>query len=350
MAAERSDDAAQRRQFSFSGAVESARLAALRSYCVLDTGREARFDDLTGLAANICETPVSLVSLVDSHRLFFKSAHGIDARELPYPDFFCGHAIRQRDVFVVPDALEDPRFAKHALVVDPPRARSYAGVPLVTPQDHVLGTLCVIDFVPRKFDPKQIGTLRILARQVMWQLDLNLQAMRDPLTGLYNRRQLEESLHREILRARRGGASVGIMAIDVDHFKQVNDTLGHEAGDCALQRIAEELAGCVREEDIACRAGGEEFVIILPGAGKTALRSRAETVRRKIEQARIQAGDGTLNLTVSIGLASFPSYGDVGESVLRAADVALYKAKAAGRNRVAMCTPSGARSTAAGVA
>ena len=350
MTAERSDDAGERRQGSFSGAQESARLAALRSYCVLDTGREARFDDLTGLAADICETPVSLVSLVDSHRLFFKSAHGIDAREVPYPDFFCGHAIRQREVFVVPDALEDPRFAKHALVVDPPRARSYAGVPLVTPQDHVLGTLCVIDFVPRKFDPKQIGTLRILARQVMWQLDLNLQAMRDPLTGLYNRRQLEESLHREILRARRGGASVGIMAIDVDHFKQVNDTLGHEAGDCVLRKIADELASCVREEDVACRSGGEEFVIILPGTGKTALRSRAETVRRKIEQARIQAGDGTLNLTVSIGLASFPSYGDVGKSVLRAADVALYKAKAAGRNRVAMCTPSGARSTAAGVA
>ena len=350
MTAERSDDAGERRQVSFSAAEESARLAALRSYCVLDTGREARFDDLTGLAADICETPVSLVSLVDSHRLFFKSAHGIDAREVPHPDFFCGHAIRQREVFVVPDALEDPRFAKHALVVDPPRARSYAGVPLVTPQDHVLGTLCVIDFVPRKFDPKQIGTLRILARQVMWQLDLNLQAMRDPLTGLYNRRQLEESLHREILRARRGGASVGIMAIDVDHFKQVNDTLGHEAGDCVLRRIADELASCVREEDVACRSGGEEFVIILPGAGKTALRSRAETVRRKIEQARIQAGDGTLNLTVSIGLASFPSYGDIGKSVLRAADVALYKAKAAGRNRVAMCTPSGARSTAAGVA
>jgi len=193
-------------------------------------------------------------------------------------------------------------------------------------------------------------TLRILARQVMSQLDLNLQAMRDPLTGLYNRRQLEESLHREILRARRGGASVGVMAIDVDHFKQVNDTLGHEAGDCVLRRIADELASCVREEDVACRAGGEEFVIILPGTGRTALRSRAETVRRKIEQARIQAGEGTLRLTVSIGLASFPSYGDAGQSVLRAADVALYKAKAAGRNRVTMCTPGGARTTAAGVA
>ncbi|HET7201306.1 MAG TPA: sensor domain-containing diguanylate cyclase [Burkholderiales bacterium] len=328
-----------------SGAEESARLSALRGYCVLDTGREARFDDLTGLAANICDTPVSLVSLVDTNRLFFKSAHGLDAREVPHPDFFCGHAIRQRDVFVVPDAAADPRFAKHPLVVDPPRVRFYAGVPLVTPQDHALGTLCVVDFVPRQLGARQIETLRILGRQVMSQLELNLQAMRDPLTDLYNRRQLEESLHREILRARRLGATVGVMAIDVDHFKRVNDTLGHEIGDVALRGIAEELASCVREEDIACRAGGEEFVIILPGTGKTALRSRAEAVRRTVEQARIPAGEGTLKLTVSIGLASFPSYGDSGQAVLRAADVALYKAKAAGRNRVIMCAPSGARPT-----
>ncbi len=349
MAIGRTGAAVPRTQFS-SGAEESARLSALRSYCVLETGREARFDDLTCLAASICETPVSLVSLVDTNRLFFKSAHGIDVREVPYPDFFCGHAIRQSDLFIVPDANEDLRFAKHPLVVESPRVRFYAGAPLVTPQDYRLGTLCVIDFVPRELQPKQLETLRILARQVMCQLELNLQAMRDPLTGLYNRRQLEEGLHREVLRARRVGGTVGVMAIDVDHFKRVNDTLGHEVGDCALRGIADELASCVREEDIACRAGGEEFVIILPGAGKTALRSRAEAVRRTIEQAQIAAGEGTLRLTVSIGLASFPSYGDSGQAVLRAADVALYKAKAAGRNRVTMCTPSGARSSPAKVA
>jgi diguanylate cyclase (GGDEF)-like protein len=338
MAAEQSGSAVPRRQSS--GAEESARLSALRGYCVLDTGREARFDDLTCLAASICETPLSLVSLVDTNRLFFKSAHGMDIREVPYPDFFCGHAIRQRDVFVVPDASLDPRFASHPLVVDQPRIRFYAGAPLVTPQDYALGTLCVADFVPRRLDSKQIETLRILARQAMCQLDLNLQAMRDPLTGLYNRRQLDEGLHREVLRARRVGTPVGVMAIDVDHFKRVNDTLGHEVGDSALRGVAEELASCVREEDIACRAGGEEFVIILPGTGKTALRSRAEAVRKRIEQASISAGEGSLKLTVSIGLASFPSYGDSGPAVLRAADVALYKAKASGRNRVIMCTPS----------
>ena len=349
MAVERSGATVPPRQLS-SGAEESARLSALRSYCVLETGREARFDDLTCLASTICETPVSLISLVDTNRLFFKSAHGMDVREVPYPDFFCGHAIRQRDIFVVPDANEDLRFANHPLVADSPRVRFYAGAPLITPQDYRLGTLCVIDFVPRQLQPKQLETLRILARQVMCQLELNLQAMRDPLTGLYNRRQLEEGLHREVLRARRVGGSVGVMAIDVDHFKRVNDTLGHEVGDFALRGIADELSSCVREEDIACRAGGEEFVIILPGAGKTALRVRAEAVRRTIEQAQIPAGDGILKLTVSIGLATFPSYGDTGQAVLRAADVALYKAKAAGRNRVMLCTPNVARNSPANVA
>jgi diguanylate cyclase (GGDEF)-like protein len=345
MAAERAGAAVPRRESS--GAEESARLSALRSYCVLDTGRESRFDDLTCLAASICETPYSLVSLVDTNRLFFKSAHGMDVREVPHPDFFCGHAIRQRDVFIVPDAAKDPRFAGHPLVVDGPRVRFYAGAPLVTPQDHALGTLCVVDVAPRKLDARQIETLRILARQAMCQLDLNLQAMRDPLTGLYNRRQLDEGLHREVLRARRIEAPVGVMAIDVDHFKRVNDTLGHEVGDSALRGVAQELASCVREEDIACRAGGEEFVIILPGTGKAALRSRAEAVRSTIERASIKAGDGSLKLTVSIGLASFPACGDSGQAVLRAADGALYKAKAAGRNRVIMSTPSGARPSSA---
>jgi len=137
------------------------------------------------------------------------------------------------------------------------------------------------------------------------------------------------------------------MTIDVDHFKRVNDTLGHEIGDSALRGVAAVLASCVREEDIACRAGGEEFVIILPGTGKTALRTRAEAVRKTVEDASITAGEGTLKLTVSIGLASFPAFGDTGQAVLRAADVALYKAKSAGRNRVIMGTPSGSHPSSA---
>lgn len=314
----------------------AARLMALRNYCVLDTGREARFDDLTCLAATICETPVSLVSLVDQSRLFFKSAHGLEAREVPYPDsFFCGHAIRQRDIFEVPDTHLDARFAAHPLVVDAPKVRFYAGAPLVTPQDVAVGTLCVIDTAPRRLDARQRLTLRILARQVISQLEINLQAMRDPLTGLYNRRQLEESLQREVTLSAGSGTPIGIMAIDVDHFKSVNDSLGHEAGDKALRAMADELMACVREEDISCRVGGEEFAVVLPGADRATLRERAEATRRRIEQATLHAGPHVLRMTVSIGLAVYPDHGENKADLLRAADAALYRAKAEGRNRVA---------------
>ena len=139
------------------------------------------------------------------------------------------------------------------------------------------------------------------------------------------------------------------MAIDIDHFKRVNDMLGHEAGDEALRGIAQELARCVREEDIACRSGGEEFIVILPGTGEQALHQRAEAVRSGIEKARIRAGAETLQLTVSIGLATFPANGEADAALLRAADAALYEAKAAGRNRVIMCAPNGADDPAAAV-
>ncbi len=327
--------------FSAKPGRESARLAALRSYCVLDTGREERFDDLTSLAANICEAPVSLLTLVDAERLFFKSSFGIDVREIPR-EGFCDHAISQSDLFVVPDATRDPRFSQLGLVQAAPHFRFYAGAPLVTRQNLVLGTLCILDFAPRTLDARQSDVLRTLARQVMAQLELTLEAMRDPLTGLYNRRQMEEGLHREILRARRTNSSVGVMAIDVDHFKHINDTHGHEAGDVALQGISAQLALGVREEDIACRAGGEEFVIILPGASEDALRQRAEGVRRCIEESAIRAGGVEIKATVSIGLASFPSHGETNTAILRAADAGLYKAKAEGRNRVVMCPPAGA--------
>jgi diguanylate cyclase (GGDEF)-like protein len=313
---------------------EAARLAALRRYCLLDTGHEPRFDDLARLAANVCATPVSLVSLVDSNRLFFKAAHGLDVREMADPESFCSHAIRQREIFEIPDTLEHPVFVRHPLVVSSPHVRFYAGAPLFTEDGFGLGTLCAIDFKPRMLSAEQRDLLRLLARQVMVQFELGLQTMRDSLTGLYNRRPLEESLHREIARATRRSDPIGVMAIDIDHFKSINDSLGHETGDAVLRAVGAELLECVREDDIACRAGGEEFVVILPGIGKSGLLQRAEVVRQAIKRTPITAGPETVRLTVSIGLSVFPDHGATEGDLLRAADVALYQAKAAGRNRV----------------
>ena len=154
---------------------ETGRLATLRHYQVLDTDPEQLFDDFTHLAAEICEVPISLISLVDEQRQWFKSKVGIDVVETPREYAFCAHAIAQtNEILVVQNALEDERFASNPLVTGEPHIRSYAGAPLVTSEGYALGTLCVIDKQPRQLTSNQLSSLRRLARQVVSQLDANL--------------------------------------------------------------------------------------------------------------------------------------------------------------------------------
>ncbi|MBW4580152.1 MAG: response regulator [Tildeniella nuda ZEHNDER 1965/U140] len=151
---------------------EAQRLEALLSYDVLDTAAEAAFDDLTKLAALICGTPIALVSLLDQRRQWFKARVGLEATETSRDVAFCAHAILQPDVFVVPDALDDQRFANNPLVTGAPHVRSYAGVPLVNPEGYPLGTLCVLDYGPRQLTAQQLEALAAIARQVVAQLEL----------------------------------------------------------------------------------------------------------------------------------------------------------------------------------
>src|ERR1051325_5402 len=151
---------------------EPARLEALRQYQILDTAPEQAFDDLTFLAAYVCGTPVALVSFVDKERQWFKSNIGLTASETSRDISFCAQAIGQPDLFIVRDALADDRFATNPMVVAEPNIRFYAGAPLITPEGHALGTLCVIDRVPRDLSPEQKEALRALARRVIAQLEL----------------------------------------------------------------------------------------------------------------------------------------------------------------------------------
>jgi len=150
---------------------EPQRIAELKSYEVLDTQPEEVFDSITLLASHICATPIALVTLVDSDRQWFKSKVGISVAETSRDIAFCAHAIMEDELFIVPDATADKRFARNPLVRSHPRIRFYAGAPLITRNRHALGTLCVIDRVPRKLTAEQREALRALSRQVMAQLE-----------------------------------------------------------------------------------------------------------------------------------------------------------------------------------
>jgi diguanylate cyclase (GGDEF)-like protein len=166
---------------------------------------------------------------------------------------------------------------------------------------------------------------------------LKQQAIRDPLTGLFNRRYMEETLSREISRAERYRTPLGIIMVDLDHFRRFNNTFGHDAGDMVLQDIGKFLQNNIRKEDVACRYGGEEFTLILPGASLDVTQKRAETLREKIQHLQIYYNNKLLDsITLSLGVAIFPEHGSTGEAVIQAADVALYNAKHGGRNQVAV--------------
>jgi diguanylate cyclase (GGDEF)-like protein len=164
---------------------------------------------------------------------------------------------------------------------------------------------------------------------------LESQSIRDGMTGLFNRSFMEVALDRELQRAGRHEKPVAVMMVDVDHFKQLNDSFGHEAGDVVLREVAECLRTGVRAEDIVCRYGGEEFVIILPELGARWAMERAETLRQRVGELGVRLhGRPLREVTISIGVAIYPEHADSGEELLRHADRALYAAKHHGRNRV----------------
>jgi diguanylate cyclase (GGDEF)-like protein len=194
--------------------------------------------------------------------------------------------------------------------------------------------LGAIDYITKPFDPAELRARVRAALRLKFMIDLlSKKAQIDALTGLWNRRYFDERLSSELSLARRAGRSLGVMLLDIDHFKKINDTLGHPAGDEVLRRVAMYLAEAVRAEDVVCRYGGEEFAILCPnlGGGGDVL---AERLRMGIEQLGIKLNGKMLPFTISIGLAECENGAD--PDMVRHADEALYYSKQNGRNRVTL--------------
>ncbi len=214
---------------------------------------------------------------------------------------------------------------------------------------EVLGVLHLASTEKHRVSPDVLRLAGVLAEQLSLALgNLRLQetlrsrSERDPLTDLYNRRHLELSAERELARATRHGHALSFVMLDVDHFKLFNDTHGHDAGDAVLREVAHVLKRHTRTEDIACRYGGEEFLMVLPGCPLEDAYQKAEAIREAIAQLRVSSGGAILSrVTASLGIACCPQHGERMDELIRAADAALYKAKAAGRNQIVATSAPG---------
>ncbi|BES84778.1 bifunctional diguanylate cyclase/phosphodiesterase [Pectobacterium araliae] len=439
---------------------EDKRLAALREYGVRNALFDPSLSNLISLAANIFSAPIVLVSLVEAERQLFAASVGVPFCETPRDISFCAHTILKKKIMVVPDALKDVRFKNNPLVVGIPCIRFYAGIPLITPSGHAIGTLCIIDLKPRAtFTKRDEHNLQDLASLVMdklemrrlelarkasqvrfeniantspdtilcvnekgmitfWNaaaekmleysddeiigqninniipdafivqlkqrvtdrdslmkgvmLELNVQAKSgnrvpvelsvsmwednnnisygailrditerrrneerlfllahmDPLTGLANRTLLTSNLETAL----KNEPAVCIMMVDLDGFKDVNDSLGHSSGDDILVHVAKKIKATVRSGDVVARMGGDEFALLFPSLNDKRVAGKiAEQIIHEISQAMV-IDDHQINISASIGAVLYPEYGATVQELLTSADLALYQAKSEGRN------------------
>ncbi len=342
---------------------EPTRLASLRATNLLDTPLERRFERITRLAQRLLGAPIAAISLVDADRQWFKSIQGLAISETSRAVSFCGHTILQNEPLVVPDAHADPRFSDNPLVSGAPGIAFYAGCPIRASDGSRIASLCIIDHQPRTLSPDDLQILRDLAelaeaelnsglqsaaqQELMDQVDATKrQAQVDPLTRTWNRAAIFELMHAAVARAPRGG--VGVIMADIDHFKRINDTHGHAAGDEVLQQLAKRMLGAIRDVDALGRYGGEEFMVVLGGcATLDEGLAIAERIRRRIAEGVFVTDSGEFPVTLSLGLAFTASAAAIDEHLLlRTADEALYRAKHAGRNRVEVALLDAAVNTA----
>lgn len=339
--------------------VEDRSLSVLRALA-LPSENDLGMDQICALASDMFDVPIALVTLLDEEYQWLIARYGFDVERLPRNTVFCNFTILGEGVFVVPNAPEDERFAGNALVTGAPHIRFYAGAPLEWEPGIRLGALCVIDTEARSLSLVKQRRLAQLARLVVAHIRnraatrdlqqdvaqaaithsaLEWTSSHDALTGLPNRAPFRAALQRAIEETKPGQRGA-LLLLDLDEFKRINDTMGHEAGDALLVAVSGRLAELVRAPNLVARLGGDEFGILL----STALsEDELEAFGARINVALSEPFEHEqyrLHCTASIGLATFPDHATSASELLRYADLALYAAKDEGRGRSSMYRPA----------
>jgi diguanylate cyclase (GGDEF)-like protein len=319
---------------------DGARVAALRRLGILDQPPAPDLDALTRLAAFVTGAPVGIINLLDADRQWQASVHGAERGVFRREDSMCQHTVATGQTVNVADATLDARFADNPFVTGQlDTIRQYCGVPLKDVEGYAVGSLCVIGPEPRSLTAEQVAALEDLAGQVecLFQLrrqhaqlvdvleQVNHYATHDALTGLPNRRLLVDRLDQAMARAARTGQEPTVFYCDLDKFKSINDTHGHEAGDAVLKHVADRMLASVRPADTVTRLGGDEFVLLCEDLPAPQRHLVAERIRAAVGEP-LQLGEVVLQVGVSIGAVQATAAQDPAD-LIGAADRAMYADK-----------------------
>lgn len=308
---------------------EEVRLKTLRSLNILDTPPEERFDRLTRMAKRMFGVPIALISFVDEQRQWFKSSVGLSASETPRVISFCGHAILGNEIFIIPDATKDGRFADNPLVLNDPNIRFYAGCPLRSLNGHTLGTFCIIDHKPRSLSEEDLETLKDLASMVERELAAVQLATLDELTNITNRRGFMLLAQYSLSLCARQGIPASLVFLDLNNFKPINDKFGHAEGDRALTAFAKQVKSAIRNSDLVARLGGDEFVVLLTSTSRKPAEHIIARFRQSLEQYNQEANRG-YDISFSYGIVEFnPDKHHAVDALLSDADSLMYERKKA---------------------
>jgi diguanylate cyclase (GGDEF)-like protein len=306
---------------------ETKRLHALRTLKILDSSNDERFDRVTRMAKRIFGVSISLVSLIDKDRQWFKSKQGIEATETPRDISFCAHAINQSGLFIIPNASEDERFFDNPLVTSEPNIRFYAGCPLKIRNGLNIGTLCLMDKTPRVMDDEDQQFLKDLGAMIEQEIASIQLATLDELTMISNRRGFLTLVEHSLKMCRRKQLSMSFLLFDLNKFKNINDDFGHHEGDFVLTKFAQIMLDTFRDCDVDGRLGGDEFVAMLTDFDN----HNADEILARFAAAVAEA-NATMNkpykIEYSVGFENFQhDTKKSSEEMIQKADAAMYKHK-----------------------